>query len=167
MKKQPKLSIEKDQIDYNLEYIALLALSFLILMTTVYYFKLPDQIPIHFDAKGNPDNYGSKMIMWIIVFIGVALMSGLHYLNRFPHTFNYMTKITEENAQYQYKIATRMMRAMNVMIGLIFCYIQWGTIQVALGKWTGLGSSFISIAMIILFGTILYFMYKSNRKTLT
>ena len=41
-----------------------------------FYNRLPDSVPVHFDAEGNPDRYGSRTELWWIL----ALMMGVSAL---------------------------------------------------------------------------------------
>ncbi|HOT21692.1 MAG TPA: SdpI family protein [Sedimentibacter sp.] len=51
-----------------------------IILSLILYDKLPDRMPIHWDIKGNPDNYGSKAF----ATIGLPLMmAGLNFITHF------------------------------------------------------------------------------------
>lgn len=51
-----------------------------IILSLILYDKLPDKMPIHWDIKGNPDNYGSKAF----ATIGLPLMmAGLNFITHF------------------------------------------------------------------------------------
>lgn len=163
---RPKLKIELDTSDWIIEIVGAL---FLILMLgfPIYYFKeLPDIIPRHFNAAGEPDGFSQKNIIWILPVIGVVMYVGMFFLNKFPHIFNYPTEITIENAERQYRIATKLMRTLNMLISASFFYIGYSTIQTALNKQDGLGTLFLPIFLLGIFGTIgsyIYFAFKKNR----
>lgn len=162
MKKQPKITIEKEQIDHILTTLAFAGVAFMMIATVMHYSNLPDQIPIHFNAAGNPDGYGAKSSILLLPILGVIMVVGMNFVAKIPHSFNYLVTITEENAHYQYQKATRMMRAINAIIAGMFSYLLWASIQVALGNWTGLGSAFLIVSMLLLFGTIFYFIKASK-----
>jgi hypothetical protein len=44
-------------------------------------------------------------------------------LNKYPHAFNYPTKITMQNAEKQYTIATKLIRYLKFMVVLTFSLI--------------------------------------------
>lgn len=164
MKKQPKITVEKEQIDHILTGLAFAGVAFMIIATAMHYSNLPDQIPIHFNAAGNPDSYGNKTSILFLPVLGAILVLGINFVSKIPHSYNYLVTITEENAHYQYQKAVRMMRAINVILAGMFSYILWASIQVALGNWTGLGSAFLIVSMLVLFGTIFYFIRASKNK---
>jgi len=164
-KTQPKIIVEKEQIDHILTYVAFGFLFFMLVATAMYYPNLPDQIPIHFNAAGDPDSYGDKKMILILPILSVIMVFGMNMLTKVPHTYNFLVSITEENAHYQYLKATRMMRAINAIIAGMFSYILWASIQVALGNWTGLGSAYLVLSMLILFSTIFYFILESKKQS--
>ena len=45
-----------------------------LMISLIAYPHLPDQIPIHFDFNGNPDNYSGKLFVLMIPIIMAALL---------------------------------------------------------------------------------------------
>lgn len=162
---RPKLEIEKEGLDKLLEYIGLLGLIVLIALPLYYYGSLPDTIPSHFGSDGTPDDWSGKGMIWLLPGIGVIMYIGLTILNRFPHTFNYLKQITQENAYYQYKLATRLIRFINTFISCSFAYITWVTIQSAEDNSEGFGELFLPIFLGGIFLVIAYYFYMALKKT--
>ncbi len=158
---RPKIKIQKEPLDYYLEAAAFLAIAFLFIYPAIHYGGLPEDIPTHFDSKGQPDSYDKKSSIWILPAIGFLIFVMLYFLQKVPHSFNYGVKITEENAENQYRIALRLMRSLNVIIMFSFAYLNYATIQIALENATGLGSAFTPIFIIGIFGVIAVSIYKS------
>lgn len=50
-------------------------------------------------------------------------------LSRYPHRFNYLTKITDNNAEYQYRLGMRMLRVVKISVLLLMVYVIWSVIQ--------------------------------------
>jgi uncharacterized membrane protein len=130
--KQPKIEIEWTPFDWLFEGLALAGLLVLLVLPMAYYSELPDIIPQHFNARGEADGFGSKMMLWILPGIGAALYIFMSVLSRRPHLFNYNFKITPENAERQYRLAIQLVRILKVMVMSLFAYLVWGTIQVAI-----------------------------------
>ena len=149
---QPSLNIKKEIIDYFLEYGALIVLIATWGFTIYHFNQLPDIIATHFDFNGNPDGFGSKYTIWLLPVIITLVYILIYVLNRYPHKFNYLTKITEQNAQKQYKLASRMMRILLFNITILFAYITFKEINGAYSKSSTLEWWFIPLllgAMII------------------
>lgn len=149
MDTRPRLILQKHRMDIWLERSALFALM-LLWAFTIYAFKqLPEIVPIHFDGAGKPDGYGTKWTMFILPLITTALFFGITAINKHPHIFNYTTTITEENAEQQYRMATRLLRFTNLGVVLIFLAIEFSTYRTGLGKSDGLEPWFFPMVIVL------------------
>ncbi len=92
------------------------------------------------------------------------MLLGMFCLNKYPHIFNYTQKVTKENAERLYKTATKMIRILNVLIVYTFVYITYSIIQTALGNQNGLGALFTPIFLVLMFGIMGFFTFKSLKK---
>lgn len=161
---RPRLKIQLEPIDSLIEVIGIIGLILLIGLPIIYFSELPETIPRHFGFNGQPDGFSGKGIIWTLPIVGVVMYVGMFWLNKYPHIFNYPQQITEDNAERLYKMATRMMRTLNALIACIFAYITHSTIQTALGNQNGLGTLFTPVFMVLIFGTVGYFLFKSVKK---
>jgi uncharacterized membrane protein len=160
----PIVKIKKDPLDYFLEYGALIVLIATWGFTIYHFNKLPDIIATHFDLNGNPDGFGSKYTIWLLPVI-VSLISILIYaLNRYPHKFNYLTKITEQNAHKQYKLASRSMRVILFNITLLFGFITFKEIDGAYTKSSTLEWWFIPLLLLSTIVPTFYMIIASGSK---
>lgn len=100
-------------------------------------------------------------MIWILPAIGFILYVGLTVLNMFPHVFNYPVKITEENAEKQYNIATQAIRVLKVLIAFMFAYITYTSVKTALGVRNGLDLIFMFIMIGLIMATVILMIYKS------
>lgn len=55
-----------------LEVLSLLILLGTIVFLVVYWKQIPEQVPTHFDGKGQPTNWGDKMTLLILSIVGVV-----------------------------------------------------------------------------------------------
>jgi hypothetical protein len=74
-----------------------------------------------------------------VLFVGMTL------LNKFPHVFNYPKKITNQNAERQYTIATRLVRYLKFIVVFTFSIVVFMTAPAEGGIATCPGSWFILI----------------------
>jgi hypothetical protein len=84
-------------------------------------------------------------------------------LNRFPHLFNYLQPITQENALRQYTIATRMIRVLKLVLAGVFFALLHRTVQTAQGEAQGLGTWFLPLVLALVYLPLGYYLYKSFR----
>lgn len=126
---RPKLQIQWEPLDWYLEILGLGAAIFLIAYPLYYYGQLPEEIPNHFNGKGQVNGYGHKSSIWLLPAIALGTYLFIWFLNRTPHLFNYTKKITEENAYRQYQLATRLLRIYNVIIAVFFAYLTYAMVK--------------------------------------
>jgi len=165
---RPKLKIELAPVDKATELIGIIGLLILIALPIYFFDKLPEIIPRHFAANGEPDGFSGKGIIWTLPIIGIVMYVGMFWLNKYPHIFNYPQQVTKDNALRLYTIGTKMIRTLNAIITCVFVYITYSKIQTALGNQDGLGTWFTPVFMILIFGVTGYFFYQSmNKKSQT
>jgi len=163
---RPKIKIYLNQFDKVLEIGGIALLVIIWTLSAFNYFQSPDTVPIHFNSSGQPDGYGGKVTLLLLPIIPTVIYLGLTQLNKYPHIFNYMTKITEENAKRQYTIATRMIRILKVSIVLIFLIEVLSALLTTLGVFSGLGAWSLPLTILILAAPTIYFILKSlNRRS--
>jgi uncharacterized membrane protein len=163
---RPRINIDLDPVDWMIEIMGLIFILGLIGIPMHYYDMLPETIPIHFNAAGEADGFGSRNSIWSLPIIGVIIYVGMFALNRFPYIFNYPVEITEENAEKQYRNATKLIRMLNLIIAATFLYISYFSIRTSLGISSGLGWYFTPIFLggtFLTIGIYLYLSFKSKK----
>ena len=145
METRPKIKLILSKPDKNLELLSKLFLIIIWGLTLYTFLKLPTTIPTHFNASGQPDSYGNKTTLLILPALATIIYFGLTQLNKYPHIFNYMTKINEDNAEKQYTIATRMLRFLKLAVLILFSWIILFTYLTTIGVTNGLGFWFLPL----------------------
>lgn len=110
VEEQPKLEIVPGYWDQVMD-IAVWALLVGMIGFSAYLFVAP---------AGSTDMESTGLIF---ALLGISTVIGFHYLKRYPHRFNYLVRITPENALRQYTLALRMMRMLNLIMILMFISI--------------------------------------------
>jgi len=161
---RPRITLERKKADKWLDGLTVAGSLLLWLNTIYHYSSLPARIPVHYNMEGVIDRYGGKETIFLLPVIGILLVLFLRMLNKVPHIFNYPVKLTAENAAQQYRIATRLLRVIQLGIVVLFLIINNMIIH---GAVTGSATSskwlipFLAISMILpVFIAIFY----SNRK---
>ena len=162
--KRPFLKIELDLIDRIVQVVGIIALIALVGLPIYYFDQLPDEIPSHYGANGKADDYRGKGIIWTLPILGLVMYAGLHWLNKYPHIFNYPLKVTEDNVYRLYKMATRITRFINAQIAIAFAYIVYSTIHTALNNQDGLSPYFLVIFLLSNFALVFFLFFKTSKK---
>lgn len=127
------------------------------------YSSLPEQIPSHFNFSGVPDKWSGRGSLVLPIIISTIIYISLTLLSRIPQYFNYTVKITEENAEKQYRNARLMILIMNLEILVYMLYTDIGSIFVALGKSSTLSLVSLPIFLVVLFGSMIYFIRRMHK----
>lgn len=162
---RPILNIELTLTDKLLEIFGWLILISLWMMTLLIFSKFPDIIPIHYNFEGQPDNYGNKATIFLFPILSTLLFVGMTILNKFPHIFNYPIKITHQNAERQYTIATRLIRYLKFIIVVSFAIIAFMTSQTANGRISGLGIWFLPLFIGLIYIPMIFAIVKLFKTT--
>ncbi|MEP0712174.1 DUF1648 domain-containing protein [Algoriphagus sp.] len=163
MEDRPQIKLKLRPADILLEMLASVAILAIWGLAISHYSSLPDTIPTHFNAAGQPDDFGGKATLFILPILSTILFIGLTLLNRHPEIFNYPVDITLENASAQYKNIQRMMRYLKMVIVMIFGAILYRNIQIGQGIRDSLGSWFLPITLTAIFIVPLLFLINSAR----
>jgi uncharacterized membrane protein len=162
---RPNIKLPLTIFDKSVEVIGLIFLFFFWGFNWFHYSALPDVIPTHFGAGGEPDGFGSKVSILGLPVVGTILYLALSVFSRYPHKMNYSVAITEANAAVQYRIMTRMLRVLKVFLLLIFWALDYKTIQVALHWPDILGKWFLFLLFVLLFGPLFYFLIQLSKNS--
>lgn len=121
-------------------------------------------IAVHFDAMGRPDGYGGKISVLLMPALATLMAMGMFVINRFPHVFNYPVKITPENASYQYALATRLMRWINLLSTLLLGMVTYIIVASAGGQFSKAWMVVIIVFSVLMFIPFVVYLMLAFRK---
>jgi uncharacterized membrane protein len=162
MVNRPKIDIPRSGLEKMLEIGSTLGTIFGIYLLWRYWAVLPHTIPTHFNFAGQPDGWGGKGTLLILPIVSVFLFCTLTILQRFPQIYNYPVVITEANARQQYSLARTFLTWLFFELVWFFAYLEWKTIQAALGQIQGLGLVVVAL-MAVTIGTTVYYIRLSHK----
>lgn len=158
---RPVLVIPESQLLQIINWGALAGIVALFGIALHGWLTLPDTIPVHFGIDGRANGWGSKKVIWLLPIVGLFMYGMLTVINRYPHTFNYVVRITEENALRQYQIACSMIIWLKFELVWLFAYIEWQMYNLATTENPTLGIWFGPVSVILIFGTVAYWLSQS------
>jgi len=111
----------------------------------------------HFNLSGEADGWGGRSILWIIPPIALLFYIGLSIVQKFPKIYNYPCEVTEQNADYLYRMGVQLVRHIKVSVVLAFAYINNDMYAVVIGRCSSPNLFIIGIFIgIILLPIIIY-----------
>ena len=117
----------------KIKYATLFLLVLMWGFTLIHFNDLPEEIPIHYNAKGVPDGFDTRIHIWGLPLIATLLFLLLGGLQK-------RTGIQ--------KIELQLLQWMQLLILGTFTYIQLQTFFVAVNKSNGLGGWFLPTVVI-------------------
>ena len=124
---------------------------------------LPADVPIHFNAAGEVDSWGSRWLIFFLPTIAIALYIFMEVIEKRPHTHNYPARLTEQNAAPFYKESRQAMNLTKNIATSMLAYIGIRSVLVALEKVQGLGITMMGIFILLLGFVIIRSMIRMSK----
>ena len=133
----------------------MMVLSVLILLTATLFVimnwgEMPEQIPSHYNFKGEVDNYGGKGILVFTLVMGWVMVLTFSILGMFPKYWNTGVERTPANEAAVNRIIRDMMSVMQLSLAAMFSYMS---VTPVLG--INMGCWFMPVFLMTIFGTII------------
>ena len=147
-----------------LQRITLLIGIFTIILPIVFWNRIPEVIPSHYNAAGIPDQYSDKGILVFLLFM-VALLMGIMSIAVYYVKQEMTSKYAKEASASQMGAAYIMLVLMNFSIQCIFAYITYCS-----ATSNELGSFFLIFVLILVFVPIVVFViygYQNGKKNVS
>ena len=99
---------------------------------------LPDQIAVHFDSAGQPDQFEprSGLKLWMVPFVGMFIGLGILILTLFPGLYDFPRKNEVKNWPEHlrlpvYSTIKEMLLAVLLCLDVMFVFIEYGIVASA------------------------------------
>ncbi|TKI59492.1 DUF1648 domain-containing protein [Lysinibacillus mangiferihumi] len=145
---RPILTLPKTKVEKFLDVIGSGLFTVSILFIILQWGNLPEEIPAHFNAKGEVDRWGSKIEVLILPGIGIFMWIFLGLLEKAPHMHNYPARLNERNVEAFYLNSRKLCNEVKNFCLILFAIISCEIVLVALGKIEGLGWWFLPVVLI-------------------
>lgn len=110
------MRIANNTVDWVLKAVAFLCCAATAVVVAVRWNKLPDKIPTHFELNGEPNGFGGKGMLIVLLVVMVAI-AGLMYLSEmFPKLWNLPVKITDSNREFVYRTVKYFMEVETIIM---------------------------------------------------
>lgn len=160
---RPILKIPKTRIEKVFDLIGIGIFLLSILYMIVQWGMIPDKVPGHFNAAGEVDRWGSKVELIILPIMGFFMLFMMGAFEKAPHMHNYPKRLNESNVEQFYLNSRRMLNATKNICLIIFAYINFGMIQIALGQAQSLGKWNILALILAVFIPLIIGIYKQSK----
>lgn len=152
MEKQDKLHVYK-----KLHRVSLLIGALTILLPIIFWRKIPDVIPMHYNAAGVVDNWSEKTSL-ILLFFVIALLMGVMSIAVYVVKSTMDSKYSKEAEKSEMEVVYPMVVLMNLIVQVMFAYITFCSVTCR-----PLGTFFLPIFVTAVFVPLVYMIYKCGK----
>ncbi|MCH2135589.1 MAG: DUF1648 domain-containing protein [Phycisphaerales bacterium] len=163
-KAKPRVHPPPSRIGRALNIASILCLAAGFVLCIVFWGRLPDRIPIHFNAAGEADGWGARGMIWLLPVISTVLVPGMLVLQRFPWLSNVPVAVNAENAIYQYRLVNRLLAVLSLAVSVVFLAILIETLMVALGEGSLLGGWMLPVLLAPTVGALGWYLISAFRR---
>ena len=152
MEKQGNLHLYK-----KLHRISLLIGAMTIILPIIFWNKIPDEIPMHYNAAGVVDNWSDKTSL-ILLFFVIALLMGVMSIAVYVVKSTMESKYSKEAEKSEMEVVYSMVVLMNLVVQVLFAYITFCSVTCR-----PLGTLFLPIFVTTVFVPLVYMIYKCGK----
>ena len=145
------------QIFAKLHRISLIIGTLTILLPLIFWSKIPDTLPMHYNAAGEVDNWSEKGSL-ILLFFVIALLMGVMSIAVYLVKTNMESKYSKDAEKSEMRVAYPIVILMNMVVQLMFAYIMFCCVTCR-----PLGTLFLPMFLIATFALLVYLIYKCGR----
>ena len=149
------MEIKKTKADKVLESICILCLAGVLIYLIVNWSNIPEKVPMHYDALGNIDRWGSRGELLVLPIVSWLMYGFLSVVEKFPVMWNTGVTVTEENKGRVYRTIKYMIKTLKLILVLDFTYLSMNSI---LGK--TLSVWFLPVFLFLVFGDLVFWIIK-------
>ncbi|MBM7644833.1 magnesium-transporting ATPase (P-type) [Scopulibacillus daqui] len=151
--------ISKSKIEKLHDLACVIVIIGMFVYTVLSILQMTDTIPIHTNAKGEANGWGSRWMCLIMPFIIVILYIFIGFLQKYPKKYNYPDRLSGNNAYAFYRHSKILVSWIKLEVVLNFAYINWCFVKDALGQpgypvWYAL-IGFLIIILTVIMGLVL------------
>jgi len=115
---------------------------------------LPQRIPTHFTADGQPNAWGPPSSLWLLPIVAAGVYLLISVVSLFPASFNFPVRATPVNRARLEALTLQMMSWIKVELVCLFLFIQWSIIQSVRGGRAALPPVMVPLFLVVVFATV-------------
>ena len=147
--------MKRGKLDVALNRLCLVVLVGLTAFLALYWGRIPEEVPMHYNAAGEIDRWGGRGTLLVLPILAWGLYLLVTVVEQFPAAWNTGVKVTEENRARVYAVLAHLVSTVKFLMVVIFA---WITVQSAQAQ--ALPGWFLPAFLVLLFGDMAYWIYR-------
>ncbi len=150
--------MNKHPLDKLMNRLSLLVLVGTVVFLAGYWKQIPAEVPMHYNAAGEIDRWGSRAELRILPVIAWLLYGLLTVVEQIPSAWNTGVKVTAENREQVYALLGHMLSTLKLLVMVMFAWITlWCALARPLPVW------FLPVVLAAVFGDMAYWLIRLFR----
>ena len=150
--------MNKHPLDKLMNRLSLLVLLSSAVFLALYWKSIPPEVPMHYNAAGEIDRWGSRAELLILPVIAWLLYGVMTVVEQFPGAWNTGVKVTAENRERVYALLGHMLSTLKLLVMVLFAWLTlWCALARPLPVW------FLPVVLAAVFGDMLYWLVRLFR----
>ena len=149
-------------LDWVFEAVSAIALLLAIGDVAIHWSTLPERIPVHFGAAGDPNGWGGKSMLLLLLAATVAMAVVLTVAESRQRLINIPMSIDRNSPEVR-QLLRSMVIVMKAVMTVAFAWIVDLTMRTAVGEANGLGRAFLPAFLGRVIAPIVYYLVKLVR----
>lgn len=147
--------MNKHPLDKLMNRLSLLVLVGSVVFLAGYWKQIPAEVPMHYNAAGEIDRWGTKAELLILPVIAWLLYGLLTVVEQVPSAWNTGVKVTAENWERVYALLGHMLSTLKLLVMVMFAWITlWCALARPLPVW------FLPVVLAAVFGNMAYWLVR-------
>lgn len=150
--------MKKSLLDKSLNRLCLLILLGTAVFLTLYWKSIPPEVPMHYNAVGEIDRWGSRKSLLVLPIISWLIYGLMTVVEQIPSAWNTGVKVTAENRERVYALLGHMLSTLKLLVTVMFAWIViWCALARPLPVW------FLPVVLAAVFGDMAYWLIRVFR----
>jgi uncharacterized membrane protein len=145
---------ERTIIEKAAEIIAVVALAITFGLLFYYWDRVPSRIPIHFGFSGEPDSWGDKIVLLVVVFVQAVIYLLMTFFAERPSICALPLWLIQSEREKMRGLTRQMLILLKAEVMAMLTFIIWTMIHVAIGDGQSLSVKYMILFVTLLLSTI-------------
>jgi uncharacterized membrane protein len=156
------MELPRSTLDWVFEFVSAVALIAAIADVAMHWSVLPDRIPTHFGASGDPNGWGGKNMILVLLAVTLAMAITLTLAEKYQRLINIPVSVDRDSPEVR-RLLRSMVIALKAVITVTFVWIVDLTMRTAVGEAHGLGHAFLPVFLGATLAPVIYYLVKLKR----
>ena len=147
--KKERIDIPKTVLEMMANIAGYSIFAVTLVLTVFTWDSLPERVPVHFNASGDADRYGTAFELLMLPLIGIVVGITMEALERHPEIHNYPIRLSDSNRREFYLNSRKILNLTKNMVFIIFSIVILEMLSVAINGTSLIGGWMLPAILVL------------------